>query len=232
MTWICLRSIGLHLQICWQVVFRSSFMWGILILGWSIPAIGVALALVFSGVSFRFGDTCHINHNNSLADFWGPLLVLSGITLIIQFVTIGYCTKVYLLYLGARSITRGSIGQPIHDDSMRGALSPSEAYRRIRPVIYLQWRGFTVVLIIIAEVVFFSIIFVFLDNVETRLLRDPLQAESWLICLIEYGRKEPCIPLGQKLAVSEATVVAVLVLLSVRRCDSLSFLAQILTVHS
>lgn len=213
-TWICLRSIGLHLQICWQVVLGSSFMWGTLIVGWVIPASGLALALVFSGVSFRFGDTCHINHNNSLADFWIPLLVLAGITLIVQFVTISYCIKVYVLYLGARSTTRGVLGLPLYGNSIRGTLSPIEAYRRIRPVIYLQWRGFTVVLIIIAEVVFFSIIFVFLDNVETRLLHDPLQAEAWLICLIEYGRKEPCTPLGQELVVNEATVVAVLVLLS------------------
>ena len=207
-------------------------MWATLIVGWGIPAIGLALALVFSGVSFRFGDTCHINHNNSLADFWVPLLVLAGITLIVQFITISYCTKVYVLYLGARSTTRGFLGLPLYGNSIRGTLSPIEAYRRIRPVIYLQWRGFTVVLIIIAEVVFFSIIFVFLDNVETRLHQDPLQAEAWLICLIKYGKKEPCTPLGEELVVNEATVVAVLVLLSVISCDRLAVLAHKLTGHS
>jgi hypothetical protein len=218
-TWICLRSIALHLQICWRVVLGSSFMWGTLVVGWGIPAIGLALALVFSGVSFRFGDTCHINHNNSLADFWIPLLVLTGITLIIQFATIGYCTKVYVLYLGHRSITRESSGLPSYSNSIRGKLTPSQAYRRIRPLIELQWRGFMVVLIIIVEVVFFAVIFVFLDDVETRLLQDPTQAESWLICLIDNGIKEPCIHLGQELVVNEATVVAVLVLLSVRAYD-------------
>lgn len=35
--------------------------------GWGIPLVGIVLALVFSGVSFRFGVTCHINHPNSLA---------------------------------------------------------------------------------------------------------------------------------------------------------------------
>lgn len=194
-------------------------MWATLVVGWSIPAIALALALVFSGVSFRFGDTCHINHNNSLADFWVPLLVLSGITLIVQFATIVYCTKVYVLYLGDRSMTRAGSGLPSYNVSTRGTLTPSQTYRQIRPVIELQWRGFMVVLIIIAEVVFFAIIFVFLDDVETRLLRDPAQAESWLICLIKNGSKEPCIGLAQELVVNEATVVTVLVLLSVRPHD-------------
>src|SRR6266498_5512739 len=62
--WIFMRAVALHLQICWQVVIGKTFMWGALAAGWGIPAIGLTFALVFSGVSFRFGDTCHINHKN------------------------------------------------------------------------------------------------------------------------------------------------------------------------
>ena len=57
---------------------------------------GLSVSPVFSGVSFRFGDTCHINHKNSMADFWIPLLVFAGITVVVQFATFGYCIKVYL----------------------------------------------------------------------------------------------------------------------------------------
>lgn len=59
--WVFLRAVALHLQICWQVVIGKTFMWGALATGWGVPAVGMAIALVLSGVSFRFGDTCHIN---------------------------------------------------------------------------------------------------------------------------------------------------------------------------
>lgn len=31
-------------------------MWGAIAAGWGVPAIGLVLAMVFSGVSFRFGS--------------------------------------------------------------------------------------------------------------------------------------------------------------------------------
>lgn len=63
--WVFMRALALHLQICWQVVIGKTFMWGALAGGWAIPGIGLVVAMIFSGVSFRFGETCHINHKNS-----------------------------------------------------------------------------------------------------------------------------------------------------------------------
>lgn len=54
--WVFMRALALHLQICWQVVMGKSFMYGALAVGWGVPAIGLALAMIFSGVSFRFGS--------------------------------------------------------------------------------------------------------------------------------------------------------------------------------
>lgn len=71
--WVFTRAVALHLQICWQVVIGKTFMFGALAAGWGIPAIGLAVALIFSGVSFRFGDTCHINHKNSK---WSSILCM------------------------------------------------------------------------------------------------------------------------------------------------------------
>ena len=67
--WVFMRALALHLQICWQVVIGKTFMWGALAGGWAIPGIGLAVAMIFSGVSFRFGETCHINHKNSTLQF-------------------------------------------------------------------------------------------------------------------------------------------------------------------
>lgn len=219
--WVFLRAVALHLQICWQVVLGRSFMWGAIAAGWGIPAIALTIALVFSGVSFRFGDTCHINHNNSLADFWIPLLVFAGITVIVQFATFGYCIKVYLASLSDDSTTTNSSGLPSYSGSVRATLSPRQAYRRVRRVLELQWRGIIIVLVIIADVIFFSVVFVFLDDIEQSLLHNPQKGQEWLLCLITaQGNKNLCTKFAKDLVVSEATVMAVLLLLSVRNPSS------------
>jgi hypothetical protein len=220
--WVFLRAIALHLQICWQVVLGNTFMWGALASGWGIPAIALTIALVLSGVSFRFGDTCHINHKNSLADFWIPLLVFAAVTVIIQFATFGYCIKVYLASLSDDSTTTNSSGLPSYTTSIRGTISPRQAYRRVRRVLELQWRGIVIVIIIVADVIFFAVIFVFLDDIETNLLKDPLKAQKWLACLVlNKGDKNQCLDVAKDLVVNEATVMAVLLLLSVRNLSSL-----------
>lgn len=214
--WVFLRALALHLQICWQIVIGKTFMWGAFAAGWGIPAVALTVALVFSGVSFRFGDTCHINHKNSLADFWIPLLVFAGVTVVIQFGTFGYCIKVYLASLRDDSTTTNSSGMRSYNNSLRGTISPRQAYRRVRRVIELQWRGIAIVLVIIADVIFFAIIFVFMDDLEASTIKNPAKAVDWLGCLAKTGgNKNQCLSFASDLVINEATVMAVLVLLSV-----------------
>jgi hypothetical protein len=221
--WVFLRAVALHLQICWQMVIGKAFMWGALATGWGIPAIGLTVALVFSGVSFRFGDTCHINHKNSLASLWIPLLAFAGITVIIQFATFGYCIKVYLASLADDSTTTNSSGLRSYTNSIRGTISPRQAYRRVRRVIELQWRGIAIVLLIIADVVFFAVIFVFMDDLEVNISKNPLKAQNWLECLIKTGgNKNKCLSFAESLTINEATVMSVLILLSVSSRSVLS----------
>jgi len=190
-------------------------MWGALATGWGIPAIGLTVAMVFSGVSFRFGDTCHINHKNSLATLWIPLLAFAGITVITQFATFGYCIKVYLASLVDDSATTNTSGLGSYTNSVRGTISPRQAYRRVRRVIELQWRGIAIVLIIIADVIFFAVVFVFMDDLETNVLKNPTKATKWLECMVETeGDKNACLSYASSLVVNEATVMSVLILLS------------------
>ncbi|KAI1504460.1 hypothetical protein F5X99DRAFT_416688 [Biscogniauxia marginata] len=212
--WVFLRALSLHLQICWQLVVGRNYMWFSQILGWGIPIIGLVILLVFSGVSFRFGATCHINHENSLADFWIPLLVFAGLTVIIQFATFGYCIKVYLASLADNSTTTEGSGMPSYSNSIR-TMTPRQAYRRVRRVIQLQWRGIAIVLIIITDVIFFAIIFVFLDNTVEDIKEDPTVALPWVACLIASGGdKNECLDEVNDLVVNLPTVTAVLVLLA------------------
>lgn len=213
--WIFLRALSLHLQICWQIVVGRSYMWFAQILGWGIPIIGLVVLLTLSGVSFRFGATCHINHENSLADFWIPLLVFAGLTMIIQFTTFGYCIKVYLASLTDSSATTEGSGLPSYTASIR-TMTPRQAYRRVRRVIQLQWRGIVIVLVIVADVIFFSIVFVFQDNTVQAVKEDINLALPWIQCLIKtQGDKETCMNNASNIVVSLPTVIAVLILLAV-----------------
>jgi len=223
-----LRTVALHLQICWQQTLGKTFMYGALASGWGIPAIALTIALVFSGVSFRFGDTCHINHKNSLADFWIPLLVFAAITVIVQFGTFGYCIKVYLASLNDNSTTTDSSGLPAYSSSVRGTITPRQAYKRVRRVLELQWRGIAIVLLIIADVIFFAVVFVFLDDIESQILNDPIKAEKWLVCLvIEKGDKNKCLSSASEFIINEATVMAVLLLLSINGIWLLCLLGRV-----
>ncbi|PSS03636.1 hypothetical protein BD289DRAFT_358722 [Coniella lustricola] len=213
--WVFLRSLSLHLQICWQVVVGRNFMWFSQATGWGIPAIGIVLALTLSGVSFRFGTTCHINHDNSLADLWIPLLVFAGLTIIIQFATFGYCIKVYLASLADNNATTEGSGLPSYTNSIR-TMTPRQAYRRVRRVIQLQWRGIAIVLIIIADVIFFAIVFVFEDNTEEMIKNNPATAETWISCLaLSGGNKTACLSDAEEFVVNMPTIGAVLILLSI-----------------
>ncbi|KAK5624460.1 hypothetical protein RRF57_000176 [Xylaria bambusicola] len=211
--WVFLRALSLHLQICWQMVVGRNYMWFSQALGWGIPIVGLVLLLVFSGVSFRFGATCHINHENSLADFWIPLLIFAGLTVLIQFATFGYCIKVYLASLADNAESTEHSGRPSYSNSIR-TMTPRQAYRRVRRVVQLQWRGIVIVLIIIADVIFFAVVFVFLDSTVQDIKTDPIKALPWITCLATYDDKHECLSLVQPLVVNLPTVTAVLVLLA------------------
>ena len=129
----------------------------------------------------------------------------------------GYCIKVYLQSLieDRRGQTNGSTTLPSYSGSVRTATA-AHAYRRVRRVVALQWRGIAVVLLILTNVVFFSCIFIFLDQ-STTLSGEMLErARPWLFCLVSNdGDKNKCLDLAHKIVLGEPTVMAVLILLSV-----------------
>lgn len=219
-----LRSLSIHLQICWQVVPGKKFFWGSLLAGWGMPAMIVAIALPLTGTSYRFGNTCHINHTKALDDYWGPLLAFAAISTILQFATFGYCIKVYIrsLFDDSNNSTSqvSSQGLPSYASHVEGVktVTAGQAYRRIKKVIALQWRGTLIVLIIIVNVVFLAVVFVQMDNTVTAAMHDLRKAEPWLLCLVINGsKKTPCMDKVKAagLVTNEATVMAVLILLSV-----------------
>jgi TRAP-type C4-dicarboxylate transport system permease large subunit len=192
-------------------------LYSALTVGWGIPAIGLTLTLALTGVSFRFGDVCHVNHKLALQNFWGPLLAFAALGLVLQFITIGYCIQVYLKSLADDKNTTNSSGRaPTYSGSISTA-SARQTYRRVKRVISLQWRGATIVLVIIGEVAFFAVVFVSMDNssqVSEQLLK---KSAPWLTCLmLSQGDKNQCLSLVGDMVKPEGIVLAVLITLGVR----------------
>ena len=187
-----------------------------LIGGWAIPAIGLVLTLCLTGTSYRFGNVCHINHHKGLEDFWGPLMAFAAVALILQFTTLVYCVHVYVKSLMDKSSsTDNSSSLPSYSASVR-TISARQAYRRVQRVVYLQWRGVAVVITIIANVVFFAVVFVSMDDAATNSPKNLERAKPWIACLaMTAGDQNACLSEASVLGPNEATILAVLMLLSV-----------------
>jgi hypothetical protein len=68
---------------------------------------------------------------------------------------------------------------------------------------------------------FFAIVFVVMDDLEASIIANPSKAADWLGCLAQTGGdKNACLKFASNLVINEATVMAVLVLLSVSHCTS------------
>lgn len=91
----------MHLQICWDVTPGKKFFYWSQGLGWLVSATFFTITNTITGVSFRFGDVCHVNAANSMADFWGPLLVIAGSAMLVQVSTLvqsSTCADALLIY--------------------------------------------------------------------------------------------------------------------------------------
>ncbi|KAL4782665.1 hypothetical protein BJX76DRAFT_332161 [Aspergillus varians] len=209
-----IRTIAFHLQVCWEVILGPRFMWGAFICGLGIPIIGTAIMLVLTGVSFRFGDVCHINIEKSLQDYWIPIIVFSGASLIMQFTTMAYCIHIYIKSLYDTATTTTSSNIPSYTASSV-TLTARQAYRRVRKILKLQWRSNCLVVTILANVLVFAVIFIKTDDQLRMTPENREKAGPWLACLmLNKGDKTQCIDEISKFGPSEATLLVLLILLS------------------
>lgn len=215
-TWSLLRTIALHLQVCWEVFIGPVFMWIAFAVGLGLPVLILALMLVFTGVSYRFGSVCHINSTDSLNDYWIPILVFGGLGLILQFVTMGYCMYVYIkaLFDPSDPTNTSNSGLPSYTSSSRTATA-RQAYRRVRRVLVLQWRSMALVMVILANVIYLAVTFVKLDSSVAVNEANLVKAKPWLACLVEFQDPKKCTAEASAIGLTEAALDAALVLLCI-----------------
>lgn len=228
--WICIRALSMNLQICWDIVPGRKFFYIAQVVGWGIPAVLFTVTMTITGVSFRFGSACHVNHADSMADFWGPLMGIAGIAGILQLMTFAYCMHVYLKNLWvdspANSTSASGTGLPSYSGSLHTQTARA-VYQRLKKVLWLQWRGIIIVSIILVDVIFFAIVFVYLDGLQSSVPNDFQRVMPWLMCLVKNPtNKNECLPEAQDYLVNEATVVAVLLLLSLAGIQVFLFLTR------
>ncbi|TKA72466.1 hypothetical protein B0A49_06228, partial [Cryomyces minteri] len=217
--WIFIRALSMHLQICWDIVPGKKFFYGAQTLGWGIPAVLFIATVTATGVSFRNGNACHVNHEDSMKDFWGPLLGFAALAMILQLATFGYCIHVYLKNLWSDDKTETSSSTstslPSYTPSA-GNQTARAVYARLKKVVWLQWRGLVIVTIVLVDVVTFAVVFLYLDDMQAAAANDFERVRPWLVCLVlNGGDKNKCLIEGQKWLINEATVVAILILLSI-----------------
>jgi hypothetical protein len=190
------------------------FMWAALLFGWGIPSLFLATSLKFTGVSFRFGEVCHINSVNSLQDYWVPAAAIACIALVLQFITLGYCIHVYIKSLLDDNPTTTTIsGLPSVSGSVR-APTTRQAYRRVQSVIRLQWRSIALVLLLLFHIIFFIVTFLNMDATLTKTPANLAKATPWIDCLaLNSGDKEACLSAANGLGPNEASLIVTLVLL-------------------
>jgi len=80
----------------------NKFFYWTQLIGWLIPAAVFTAAITASGASYRFGPgACHVNHEHSMVSFWGWLIAIAAITVVVQSYTLIYCFHYYLRDLWA-----------------------------------------------------------------------------------------------------------------------------------
>ena len=97
-------------------------------------------------------------------------------------------------------------------------------------MLALQWRGIFVVIIILADVIYFSTVFLQFDGTTQKNETNQIHSLEWLLCMLSHdGDKNQCHQQASKLVVSEGIAFSVLFLLSVCSNPSLAFNPVILT---
>lgn len=206
----------MNLQICWQVSTGRRFFLAAQAIGWIVPVACLAVVLSITGVSFRFGDSCHVSSHESLKTFWGPLLGVTGASLVLQIITFAYCSKVYIKSLLDDNKDNTTLDTPLPYATSVRTITPRQALRRIQRVIALQWRGIMVVIIIITDVIFFATVFLTFEGTNEKTPENMLKSLDWLECMLKGGGdKHKCLHIAEKMVVPEITAVAVIFLLSV-----------------
>ena len=79
----------------------------------------------------------------------------------------------------------------------------------------LQWRGLAIAVIVVVDVIFFSLVYTILDRQTVNSTKHPESTLPWLECMVIKQDKNQCLALAEPLGVNENLLIAVLIMLAV-----------------
>lgn len=174
--------------------------WPIQVLGWGVPALFLGLTMGITGVSFRLGDVCLPNQENSYVTYMGWLMGFACLAGLLQAVTTAYCAWIYL-----RDVLRGG-GGPSTNRSMgytgggRKASAETDTigtqgtrakvtWNRMKRVIRSQWRSIGLCVLLVLTTTYYGGIF----TEQARLVKKinngthDDRVVEWATCLVLNG---------------------------------------------
>ena len=212
----------MYLRVCWDVVPGRLFFWSSHIFGWGVDAVLLAVALAATGVSNRIGSTCLPNHPHTIADFWVWLIVFSGLAILLQLATSGYCTWIYIRNLVAdRNFATNKTNFAGNDIVSKSSkpVSAKATWKNVRNALLSQWRGLAISILVIIEAGYFTAIFLREDALAASPMTPAriMGLETWAFCLIESGGdKNACLDQAKKFTLEPSTVLASVIVVAVR----------------
>lgn len=169
------------------------------------------------------------------------MIAFSGLAFLVQCATSGYCLWIYARNLWEAQSPGPSVGTArlgssvttasqvptaprnrLSSGSNRSArawsMARMQAWKRVRKVIYLQWRSITLSFLVIVMAIYFATVFVTLNEAVAhgRMEYEDDKVQAWAVCLVSSnGDKDKCLSLAKELGLNEATVIASLMMAAV-----------------
>ena len=109
-------------------------------------------------------------------------------------------------------------GLPSYNSSLR-ANSARAVYKRVSKVLWLQWRSIAIVIFILSDIIFFAIVFIYVDGITDKGMDAENMARimPWVACLLANGGKyDKCYGEGDTILVSQKVVIAVVILIGIQ----------------
>lgn len=171
----------------------------------------VAIVLSISGVQYTFGRICYLIPRHDEATFWGPLLSISIVSLLLQLLTIAHCVILIIRPWFNYQKLRWSGYTPSSDEER--VLGAQRTASRVRKIVQMQWRAILITVLILIYVCFLAAVFMRLRQFDKYPESD---RRVWFECLqSSNGDKTPCLSHATSLGPNEPELWAVLYMLIV-----------------
>ena len=90
------RTVYLHCQICWDLHVSRVPLIVLNVIGWLIPAIGLAVVFAVTEMTYTISNHCSLRVEWITKLLLIPIIVEIGCAVVVQFVTFIYCVNIFL----------------------------------------------------------------------------------------------------------------------------------------